>query len=903
MPRSNLRAWPLLVLALVALLAWLAWPSADGGDADAPVVDDPAAPERVARLRTPLALPTGPAAGITGVVRDGGGAPLPGAHVCAFPRGGLLALADVHTAACAEAEADGRYAIEALLPGRWLVHASAAEHQPAGWPGPGGRSDLFLRPGETRTGVDLVLAPGGALLTGVVKDITGGVVEGAQVTNFEVSFHFEPPGGLAAARTDAAGAFSLWLRPGSTPVFAEAEGYASGLSFAAAPGQGVQIVLTPEAVLVGRVVEAGGGGPVAGARVEVSADMSEGGYGLATATTTGADGRFRLGRLMPGRYKPTAIADGRYGEAAFAVALGLGEVSGELEIAVHPAAQLSGQVLYAGSREPCLNGNVALNSLSNAPPAFAALEPDGRVHFPALLPGAYDVMIQCFGAVTPPAPGRLEVATEPIEQVWEVERGQAIRGVVVDASGAPVSGVSLSAVMLVPASQVALSGGGFDEATDAAGRFEVAGLSAGTYALQPFAEGFAPPREPVSVELPAGRDVDDVRVTLPPQGSVRGLVVDDRGDPVGGVQVTAMGEFSGGAQSSGDGRFEIRGLYPGDYQVRADRVDITPPMPDGPPPGVPVRVDVDRPAEVRLTVPAARGELRGHVLDHDGGPATDAYVVAVREPEVSGPESAETRAMARWAGGNTSVLVDQDGAFTVGKLADGQYTLRAYRRGGGEAFAEHLRPGADVTLRLEPTASVSGQLRGEAPDAFAVVLVDPKTMLSRADEFFRTGGRFSLAGVQAGTYELYIESPTGTATRTLELRPGEQLADLQIDLGEPGRVRGRAVDAETGAPLAGMRVWAASAAARTRFGAPNRELVTGPDGRFEVSGLLPGEAWVSVTPSDPAAMQEYTSGQTAVTVVAGATVDAPDIAVMHVPRGLDAPPLLPPPPPPAVLGP
>lgn len=895
MSRPSRRAWPALALAGAALVAWFAWPASEPGG-PAPVAgDEPAGPSPVDRPRPSPGLPDGPAAGITGTVRDSGGAPLPGARVCAFPRGALLVLADVRAPACAEAGRDGHYAIEGLLPGRWLVHASAAEHQPAGWPGPAGRSDLFLRPAEVRTGVDLALARGGVLLSGVVKDITGGVVEGALVTNFEAAPQYEPGGALVAARTDAAGAFALWLRPGGTPVFAEADGYASGLAFTTAPNRGVQIVLTPESVLVGRVVEPGGA-PVAGARVEVSADTSDGGYGLAAAATTGPDGRFRLGRLLPGRYKPTAVADGRLGEAAAGVVLGLGEVSGDIEVVVHPAARLSGQVLYAGSREPCPYGQVSLGSLSGPRSGFEAIGPDGRVEFPALLPGAYEVAVLCAGAVAPAGPQRLEITgVEAIERVWEVERGQTIRGVVVDASGAPVPGLSVSAAMMTPATEFAVAGGGgFDEATDAAGRFEIAGLVPGAYVLHPFADGVAPPREPVAVELPAGRDVDDVRVTLPPQGRVRGVVVDDLGDPVGGVFVVAIGEQGGGAQSSEDGRFEIRGLLPGDYQVRADRPDAPPPMFEGPPPGVPARVEVDRPAEVRLVVPAARGELRGRVIDDGGAPVVDAHVVAVREPESGGPEPVDARTIARWAGGNNAVLVDQDGQFTIGRLTDGPYTVRAYRRGGGEAFAEHLRPGADVTLTLVPTATVGGRLLGEPPEAFAVVLIDPSTMFARTEEFLRTGGRWSLAGVQAGRYELRIESPAGSASRTLELRPGEQRSDLQIDLDDAGRVRGRAVDAETGAPLAGMRVLVGSAAARTRFGSPGREIVTGPDGRFEIAGLLPGEAWLSAMPNDPMATPGLMGGHTTVTVAAGATIDAPDIQVLHVPRGdggpVDGPP-------------
>ena len=46
------------------------------------------------------------------------------------------------------------------------------------------------------------------------------------------------------------------------------------------------------------------------------------------------------------------------------------------------------------------------------------------------------------------------------------------------------------------------------------------------------------------------------------------------------------------------------------------------------------------------------------------------------------------------------VQTDAAGRFTIPALAPGRYRVRAYRRGGGEASAEQVEAGSDLTLTL-----------------------------------------------------------------------------------------------------------------------------------------------------------------------------------------------------------
>lgn len=822
-------------------------------------------------------------AGITGTVRGPDGAALAGAHVCAWSVGRWLAST---TPTCSDAGPDGFYALEDLPPLRLAIHASAAGHQPASHP------DLSLKPGERRVGVDLQLAGGGARVDGLVRDISGGEIDGAWVSNYDASpgaaAYFQ--GAAAATRSDVAGRFTLWLRPGHVGLFAQADGYTVGSTRGDAPGRAFEIVLTPESVLVGKVVRADTMAPVAGAQVTAISDWSEGGAPSVGVVYTDAAGHFRVPQLQPGRYKPSVEAEGAHGEAERSVHLGLGETSEPLTIRVHPIASVHGRVVVTGGAT-CSKGEVSLTSRAGGPPAAGILDPDGSVLFPAVQPGTYEVNVLCFGLLRPPSLPPVVVGREPVTGlVWPMERGLRLRGTVVDAHGRPVAGaftsVHLQSSPQTPAAQLLDA---ISDATDAAGRFELGGLLPGTYTLAAHAED-QPTPPTIDVTMPAGRDVDGIQIVIPPQGAISGVVVDDRGDPARGAFVLAILDpddmnaypTSVAATSGADGSFVLRGVPPGDYRVHAETPQSSgPTLGPGPRPGeVPARVRADESTDVRLVVTGAHGSIAGRVQAPDGSPVTDAFIAVVRETDMPGGNA---RQEVRWSSTDQPVLTDADGEFVVEGLADGDHLLRAYRRGGGEAFAEHVPVGGRATLTIEPTASLSGELRGEPPEAFAVALVERTTMFQRSEEFFRSEGRWGFEGLPPGSYELIFEGPTGAAKQTVELRADERRDDLRVELTAPGSIRGRVIDGQTQAPVAGVRVQAHAAEGRTRFAAAD-PTITASDGRFELSRVMAGPAYLSAIPVDPT--QRY-FGNMQTTVEPGRTVEV----VFSLTSFADAPPI------------
>jgi hypothetical protein len=153
-----------------------------------------------------------------------------------------------------------------------------------------------------------------------------------------------------------------------------------------------------------------------------------------------------------------------------------------------------------------------------------------------------------------------------------------IAGVVLDSDNAPVRRaiVTVSTLETPPQDAVAW--------TDANGRFSFSDVPAGRYQLrasksgyQPAAYGASTPRVPPGIiKLAAGEFRSEFAFHLQEMGSISGMVIDEDGDPLGGVQVMAMTPGfrrqkrtllpGPGTATDASGRYRL-GLQPGRYVV------------------------------------------------------------------------------------------------------------------------------------------------------------------------------------------------------------------------------------------------------------------------------------------------------------------------------------------------
>ncbi|WP_394839466.1 carboxypeptidase regulatory-like domain-containing protein [Pendulispora rubella] len=868
--------WALVVLVM-ALAAWLAFRHrAARGVAH---VADAAGVESVTRSgdMLPPDEPSSDAALaraiLAGKVTDPTSKPIAGASVCAFASSERLVSAETRTPHCATSGADGRYRIEGLLVANYEISASAPRYRPGRWRDPttGGHT-LELAAGETRDGVDVVLLPGGVEVRGRVNDIAGGIITGAVVT----------VGNESVAESDAKGEWVAWAAPGRIEARATAAGYTEGSAEGIAPGQFIEISLTPESVLEGRVVEAGTDTPVAGARVSAE---------RATALTD-AEGHFRISGLEPGRYKPEARSAHRWGIARESVLLGVGESSSEVIIEVHPALLVSGRVELADSKAPaCSEGSVDLVEVTTGERRGAKPDHDGHVRIEGVLPGRYDVAITCPDAALEDSYPPITVATEDVTgATWNVKSGFTVQGKIVDATGQPVAGATVLAQTVGqgrdPRARVAWK----DARSEKDGAFRLRGLAPATYRVHVDDQGTTAMKEPLEVKV--DRNIDGLRIVLPASGSIEGTVVDGTGAPVPKLRVEAQGDrfdLGGETFALDDGTFVLKSLHPGEYRLRATHrwwgAVRAPGTKDDDVQGILVTVRVRSTTRAKLVVEAQRGEIRGRVVDDGGQPVTDAFIEAARESDSAGRSPGDAERETRWEWNHeTPALTDLDGKFTVKKLSPGTYTVRAHRKGGGEAVAKEVQVGGNVTLTIRRASSIAGTVtgaRGKPPERFTVAVVDKKKGFERQESFFRTGGAFKMRDLPPGDFEVSAEATEGRALAQVPLAQGEKYDGLALTLEGGASLRGRVVAFDSGQPIARMVVFVE--AAKGGRGRPmgvmdegDRKNVTDADGRFEIQHCPPGRVNLYAFPGDYA-VSEYGFAEVPLTLEAGQSHEAPPL--------------------------
>jgi hypothetical protein len=299
--------------------------------------------------------------------------------------------------------------------------------------------------------------------------------------------------------------------------------------------------------------------------------------------------------------------------------------------------------------------------------------------------------------------------------------------------------------------------------------------------------------------------------------------------------------------------------------------------------GEAVTVEAGRTARVRLVVERRAGRIGGRVVDASGRPVGDAFVDAERESDAAGAAGDGARRSVRWSWSREPVLTDTSGGFALDGLTAGTYTLRAYRRGGGEAVAEHVRLGASVTLTITSTGAIAGTVAvagGAPPEQFTVEVADAKAGLSRSERFFRTGGSFAIRDLPAGSFLVSASAAAGTAGQRVELAGGQRVDDVRLVLTPVATVTGRVVELGGGGPVPAMMVSVqpVKGAGGTSMWSESKDHITDAAGRFTIEGAPSGRVYVTAFPIEWRE-SPYSYTRRVTVVKPGGTHDVGDVPV------------------------
>lgn len=366
--------------------------------------------------------------------------------------------------------------------------------------------------------------------------------------------------------------------------------------------------------------------------------------------------------------------------------------------------------------------------------------------------------------------------------------------------------------------------------TDAEGRYEFRDLPAGRFTLHASKSGYVsvqfgqsrPYESGRPIELADAQAIENGDIAMPGGSVIAGRIVDEFGDPMPDVQVTALRQSwangrrrlvpGGGriATTNDLGQFRIYGLPPGDYYVSATlrggamefmamemmagaRGGAMPAPSASTPssgyaptyfPGTSSAAEAQKitlitgqenhGADFSL-LPVRLARVSGIVVGSDGQPVSGAMVnVTPRD-----------RAGTIFFSGMTSARTNQDGAFTINGVAPGDYMLQAN------------------TIHITTSREEGGRMI--------------------AVRTFGPGG--GGADRETGFLPLVVA--------------GEDVSNLVLVTGKGGRASGRVVFEGGAQPqnMGGLRILASSLDADGPMGSGGGAAVVKPDGAFELTGL------------------------------------------------------------------
>ncbi len=430
--------------------------------------------------------------------------------------------------------------------------------------------------------------------------------------------------------------------------------------------------------------------------------------------------------------------------------------------------------------------------------------------------------------------------------------GHSLRGKVTDIGGGAVAFAQVRATRISEFTIGTLFRAPFTAHTNEEGDYEL-NLGDGRYRVSVFHEDYRKTEQSVVIGgtdrnadfvLTPGSMIEGIVLRRSDDSPVAGALVSARpAGQAGGVVVSGIA-FGGGAQTDAEGKFTLRGLGNGAFELQA----------------VAKHASSIQPTQVELGI----AESLSDVIVY----AEDAFTLSgfvVRDNEAQTQEPGVLVGAYNFSPGAlfaSSTPSASDGYFEIHGVHPGTYTLGAAGEEReptffGETVTVTNEDIGDLLVKVKPGFTLTGQVTPPQETQLRLEVsmeeVGFSTMFQVAGSFLVNGrsdadGAFTLKGVGKGEYTLIARSETGAEAK-LAIDVNQDIEGLALVMQERANARGIVVDAD-GQPVDGVTVSVQSEARRStpafNMMRPGLETITGLDGRFVHVGLEDGGYGITV---------------------------------------------------------
>lgn len=559
------------------------------------------------------------------------------------------------------------------------------------------------------------------------------------------------------------------------------------------------------------------------------------------SAVTDSQGRFRIEALAAGKYRFTARHPDKAKASAKDIEVTAEKPPTDIEIRLDDGGGVEGTATGFAQR-PLADAVIAAFSLQTGTLRSSTTDKGGYFRIDGLPPGQYMVFKSRLDERADNIP--LEMLSNLRLKSTTVRQGKLTRVDVHDDSedGVRVHGIVREGGKPVPRALVTLLGtdregilgmGIRASAADLTGRFELIGIKPGNYVAQVSRFQGRPMQTSFELEVPAEQRDFLFDIDLP-TSEIAGRVLDSRGLPVPGIQVS-LGSRDGGlsgaeglvgmiaqaglnqARTDEQGEFRMRSVAAGSYRLRANARSGNfgggGRGGNGSKYGEGALDDVNCDGMTNLeglviTVPVA-GRITGIVIDGSGAPVKGAEIHYAAN--AAKKERSEGNLLTSMLGMQAKpITTNDDGRFEITGLNPGSYDLRveteALQAGKAQDIEVAEDAVADVTLRIVRGATI--KVRATNVDKQMIPLANVslldgkgkkvvnkvstmsvmKRFLSSRDEV-KDSGWYEFGSVPPDTYTIVIAEAGKPETRIIRTIADGEVVEWDIDVAAELRAR------------------------------------------------------------------------------------------------------------------